>query len=306
MNEYNDASQRAKDEINRVLQKPEDTIVPICEAAGNDALSKVVELADPIIYTDEHVIEIPGLVYILSVRQLVKTMQMKYVAGKDNLADIALEIIETGDSARKGELAKFKTADMMAELRLVHQMIPGISADSVVILAKFVKDEPIVPVTEWMVDGMHANGKVLQAIGLPMVIEAGGAGFKFESPTGVNVNDINVTGARHEKNGVFKVRRFFADITKIEDNTVEVRKGITVPHGGDIVNYLGVILFVAGFVMIVATRLRLAEMGALPFIAGIVLLLFRWTPLGADYFSNRLLDIKGDAPIKMAFYGELK
>jgi hypothetical protein len=298
MKEYHNVGRRISEEIERVMRTPREAVIPISEAAGKGALTNVIELADPVFFSEDHEISINGIVYLLTVKQLVKTLQNKWGTSRSNrFPEMVKEVIETGDSAKLAMLARFKTDDMVSELRRAHAIIPDINANAIVVLAKL---DPIIPVGEWMEDGMHTSGRALEAIRFPFVIEANGASFKFASETGVKISD-----GRTEKTMIIDLHRFSAIATGTEDNIVELRKGIAIPYVDDLAAVIGILLFVAGILLIFATRLRLAEIGVIPAIAGALLLLFRYV-FGVDYFSNRIIDVKGDAPIIIDLYGELK
>ncbi|HOX29660.1 MAG TPA: hypothetical protein P5080_00505 [Candidatus Paceibacterota bacterium] len=298
MKEFADIRSGLEEEIKRVMDDPKRTSPHVPEAAGRDVLSEVIELVDPAFYTERKTISVIGKVYLLTVPQLIKTLQQRYNSGNNNFASIALEVIDKGDSAPLAALSRFKTDEMETDLKRAHIVIRSVKENAAVVLQGL---DPIRLVGEFVEDGLHTSGEPLRSIQFPFIVEAQEASFEFSSDGGVAITD-----GRTEKKMIISANRFSAYADGMENSIIEVRKGIKIPHAEDVFSVLGVLLTAMGLVLTIATRLRLAEIGIFPLIAGILLLYFRFGPWGIDYFSNRIIDIRGDAMVKMKFYGELR
>jgi hypothetical protein len=298
MKEFADIRSGLEDEITRVMSDPKRTSPHVPEAAGRDVLSEVIELVDPTFYTERKTIFVPGKVYLLTVPQLIKTLQQRYNSGSNNFAGIALEVIDKGDAAPLAALSRFKTDEMETDLKRAHIAIRSVKAHAAVVLQGL---DPIKLVGEFVEDGLHTSGEPLRSIEFPFMVEAQEASFEFSSDGGVAITD-----GRTEKRMIISANRFSAYADGMENSIIEIRKGINISHAEDVFTVLGVLLSAAGLILTIATRLRLAEIGIFPLIAGILLLYFRFGPWGVNYFSNRIVDIRGDAFIKIKFYGELR
>lgn len=298
MSEYASIVDGLDQEVQRVVGDPDRTSVHVPEAAGKDVIAEVIELTDPTFHTERKTIYVPGTVFLLTVPQLVKTLQLRYHSGKNNFAAIARQVIETGDSASLAALSRFKSDEMETDLKRAHMVIRSVDANAAVVLAGL---DPIRLVGEFVEDGLHTSGEVLKSIDFPFAVTSDQASFEFSSDGGVSITD-----GRTEKKMIITTTRFTAHASSIENSVREIRKGIKIPYAEDVFTVTGILLLAAGLILTIATRLRLAEIGIFPLIAGLLILYFRFGPWGVDYFSNRITDIRGDAPLKMAFYGELK
>jgi hypothetical protein len=298
MKEFADIRAGLEDEIKRVMSDPKRTSPHVPEAAGRDVLSEVIELTDPTFYAERKTIFVPGKVYLLTVPQLIKTLQQRYNSGNNNFADIALEVIDKGDTAPLAVLSRFKTDEMETDLKRAHMAIRSLKANAAVVLQGL---DPIRLVGEFVEDGLHTSGEPLKSIEFPFVIESQEANFEFSSDGGVAITD-----GRTEKKMIISANRFSAYVDGMENSIMEIRKGIKIPHAEDVFTVMGILLTAAGLILTIATRLRLAEIGIFPLIVGVFLLYFRFGPWGINYFSNRIVDIRGDALVKMKFYGELR
>lgn len=298
MKEFEDARKRTEKEITRVMELPEDTVSPIPEAAGRGVLVSVIPLTNPYFYTEEHVIHVPDRVYVTSAFELVKDLQLRYHSEGNNFAGIARKVMETGNLSLLNQIERLNTDEMRLELGRASTIIRSLKTDSLVVLSGL---DPISLVGEYEEDGAHVSEKPLRTITFPCVIEANEATLKFTSAGGVRVTD-----GRKEKNANFTMNRFSAEIGGSESNIAEVRKGVKVPYFDTLVEGLAGLLTIVGLLGMLATRLRLWEYALIPLILGVVLLVFRYGPWGAAYFSDKIVDIAGESVMKVNFYGELR
>jgi hypothetical protein len=295
MKEFSELRERIENEIGRVSNLPKDFVSPVSEVAG-EARAKIVELHNPVVMTDNHIIAVTGRVFVLSGNQLIAALKTRYSIGRaSNFAKIVDDFIDKGESSGLGALSqRFDTNLVMRELRAVSEVLMA-NRNGLVLLRSL---ETIEPVNEYVIDGAHSSGKYLPAIEVPAIVKADNIELKFESDQGVRVSD-----GRVEKNMVAYLSQIAIIVEGIENNVREVKGGL--PYLGDIVAIAGILMFAFGIMVAFGSRLRLSEFSVPVAVVGLALLVVRYGPFFPEYFSEGKKVI-GDAPMKIRFYGELE
>lgn len=299
--EYDKQRQRILEEIHRFLgEKVRDTsTIGVSMAAAIEAQATLIKLVNPVITTPEHRIVILGTVFVASLLECKKVVQCRHnTTGENNLyPKIVEDMLRTGGSPELSKIGRDDIRGAMVEMNNLRLVWTGKHEDGLVFLTGV---NPIVPVSEYTIDGRHTSGVPLKGLTTPLIIEVNSAYMEYTSTAGVRITD-----GRLEQRGSGDFIGPKLVVSGVQNNISAIKKQNRERLGDALTIISGAMLaFGVGFLFI--RRGRLIE-AALPLVilGGILFYIRHFTDWGKEYFVPSEMEISGEAPLELSFYGEL-
>lgn len=300
--EFDTEDQKLSQEIQRLWSGEQDTSsYGISVAIAKESQTLLLKLEDPVILTPQHRIAIPGQVFAVSALEAKKSIQGRYnTPGVNRFPVIVEEMLRRGQSR---EFIRLGQSDLQREARLeinnLQRIYPSAKPEESVV---FLSDlDPLTPVTEYVIDGKHTSGVALRAQRAPLIVEAEKTRLQFTSASGVKI-----TEGRVEKRAVFDLIGPRLKISGIQNN-ISITQRQSKETIGNALAFLSIFLAAIGFIFSIIRRGRLLEIGLpLLFIGALILVMIFFTDWGREYFQPGEIEIVGEAPMEISFYGELQ
>lgn len=291
---------RISEEINRLWTEMQDTsTLGVSMAISKEAQTTLIKVVNPVIFTPEHRISILGDVFVVSLLECKKVVQGRYsTPGVNRFPKIVEDIIKTGDSPELSKMGRLDTRAARNEISNLQLIYISKPEQAVVFLTSV---NPIVSVSEYTIDGRHTSGVPLRAQRLPLVIKSDMARTEFTSASGVKISD-----SRIEQHSVIDLDGPEFILRGVQDNIITTKKQSR-ERLGDIVAIASIISIAFGIASFLIRRGRLLEIGVPVLILGIAIFWTRYfSDWGKEYFTPREIEISGEAPMEISFWGELE
>jgi len=292
--------QKISENIDKVLKGMQDTSalgVSLC--ASFDAQTTLIRLINPTIFTSDHCISIYGEAFLTSLLECKKVVQGRYsTPGVNRFPKIVDDMLKTGSSSELARLGRFDTRAARTEINNLLQIYRSRPDDKIVLLSGI---NPVIPVSEYVIDGRHTSGIPLRAFDVPIVVKAERARLEFTSISGVKITD-----SRIEQHSVIDIVGAEFIIKGVQNNII-VNKRQSRERLGDYFAVASIISIALGAASIFIRRGRLLEIGIPFLIIGIIMFWIRYfSDWGNEYFAPSEIEISGDAPFEMSLYGEME
>lgn len=304
MREFDEAQRRISEEIQRLWKEPFETFLSfsheIAKAVTPEAQTRLIELTDPTILTPMHKIVTRGTVFLISALELIKVLKTKYITpGAVNVfPKIVDDFLKGGKSSDLSKLSQYDLNPAIAELRLLPRIVSQTRKEGVLFLSNV---DPIRPLDEYVIDGRHTSGLPLRSIETPAIVLAEKAHFPFTSALGVKISD-----GRMEKNMIGEFFEVTMIVNEVENNIITSQRGKAASSLGDFLAILAIFLSGLGIAFLFARRGRFWEIGIPMALSGMTLFYLRYfSQWGREYFEPGEIEIYGEAPMELQFFGDL-
>lgn len=299
---YVEKQEKIQKEISLIFLKEQDTsVMGLAMIGSKQATSEMLELENPKITTRIGEIQIFGRkIYAISIAQLKLIIQQKYTA-YERFPIVVEDFLKFGRKSK--ELAAMKQSheisDALMDLEALLSVYHRNEGKAIVFLSRL--SPTVSPVTEYTDSGGHTSGiRSLKAIEAPFIIESNSARFPFSS------SEARISDGRTETNMIVNMRNTRCIVNDVK-NTISIREeGPNKKRIQDTLSLVSILLLIFGFGLLLARRGGVWEIGLLLLVFGIAAFYYRYySDWSREYFIPGQVEISGDAPMGLAFVGEL-
>lgn len=289
-------------EISLIFSKDQDTsVMGLAMIGAKQATSEMLELENPRITTRSGEIQIFGRkIYAISVAQLKLVIQQKYTA-YERFPIVVEDFLKFGRKSRELAIMRqsHEISDALMDLEALLSVYHRNESKAIVFLGRL--SPTVSPVTEYTDSGGHTSGiRSLKAIEAPFIIESNGARFPFSA------SEAKITDGRSETNMIANMRNTRLIVNDVK-NTISIREeGSSKKRIQDGLSLISILLLIFGFGLLFARKGGVWEIGLLLIVFGVAAFYYRYySDWSREYFAPGQVEMSGDAPMGLAFIGEL-
>jgi hypothetical protein len=299
---YIEKQENIQKEISLIFTKDQDTSnMGLAMIGAKQATSEMLELENPKIITKSGEIKIfSRRIYAISVAQLKLIIQQKYTA-YERFPIVVEDFLKFGRKSK--ELSEMRQSheitDALMDLEALLSVYHRNESKAIVFLSRL--SPTVSPVTEYTDSGGHTSGiRSLKAIEAPFIIEASGARFPFSA------SEAKISDGRTETNMIANMRNTRLIVNDVK-NTISIREeGSSKKRIKDGLSIMSILLLIFGFGLLLARKGGVWEIGLMLIVFGVAAFYYRYySDWSREYFTPGQVEMAGDAPMGLAFVGEL-